>query len=65
MFWHRFERPDTQTPAFNPELDFMTWLHPQSCAEVFRDGDLSFTADGRDLDSHENDYNKSGGLQRV
>jgi hypothetical protein len=52
LFQHRFHRPCTYTPLFNPELDFLPWLHPQSYTKGFGDGDLSFAADGHGCHSH-------------
>jgi hypothetical protein len=65
VFRHRFHRPGPQTPACNPELDGIPRLHPQALAKGFGNGELPFAADGHDLDSHGNDYSKTGGWLRV
>jgi hypothetical protein len=63
-FRHRCELAGSQVPFFDPQLESIPWLHPESVAKVFREGDLSFATDGHGLDSHWNDYSKIGGLQR-
>jgi hypothetical protein len=63
MFRRRVGRLHVQVPVFYPELDCVSRLNSQAFTQGFGDGELPFAADGDDLDSHGNYYNKNRGLR--
>jgi hypothetical protein len=60
-FRHRFHRPGTQAPLFDPQHELIPWPKTEAGPKVFRDSDLAFAADGHDPHLHWKYYSKTGG----